>query len=186
MVSKSNTLGKSTIIFVTVGTTQFQFNRLFKTLNTILIKLNSKATLIAQYGTSTYLFDYKKTKQFAFLTPQELISYIQKADKIITHGGIGSIHTISQHSDYMPLTVARLKDCHEHVNDHQKDFLEYIKKKFPSSYHQYFLTDLDLETQIETFLIEPSKKNLFGTTLFSKQNNTSLLDNLDNYIKEQV
>ena len=73
------------MIFITLGSQKFQFNRLLKAVD----ELNLKEEIFAQIGYSDYIpknFKYKR-----FMDRNEFSSYINKSDVIITHGGTGAI-----------------------------------------------------------------------------------------------
>lgn len=73
------------MIFITLGSQKFQFNRLLKAVD----KLYTNEEIMAQIGYSDYLpknYKYKK-----FLDRDEFSYYMKKADIVITHGGTGAI-----------------------------------------------------------------------------------------------
>ena len=53
----------------------------------------------------------------------EIKQLIDKADLVITHGGVGSIIT-SIEKDKKVIAVPRLREYKEHVNDHQLDIVK--------------------------------------------------------------
>lgn len=78
------------MIFITVGSQKFQFDRLLKEIDRLIEEkqLNSEE-VFAQIGYSTYephFYSYKK-----FLNKEEFLNFIDKSEIIITHGGTGSI-----------------------------------------------------------------------------------------------
>ncbi len=110
-------------IFVTVGSQQFQFNRLLKELNKLD---NSKYEIFAQIGNSSYMpTNYAYTP---FLNPQEFKNHINKADLIITHAGTGAIMN-SLKLNKPIIAVARLAKYHEHVDNHQLEIVRLFQQK---------------------------------------------------------
>ncbi|MDA8442922.1 MAG: glycosyltransferase [Peptococcaceae bacterium] len=110
------------MIFVVLGSRMFQFDRLLKEIDNLIEKGVIKDTVFAQIGSSTYRprnYAYKE-----FLDQAEFKTYIEQADIIITHAGTGSIITSLQAGKTV-IAVARLKQYHEVVDDHQ---LEIVRK----------------------------------------------------------
>lgn len=83
-------------IFVTLGTQDKQFKRIFEYIeNTIESKEISKEDiLIIQKGQTKYEFkanltnSLKKFQDFEFLEPEKLNQILETSDLIITHGGV--------------------------------------------------------------------------------------------------
>ena len=66
------------------------------------------------------IIDYMPVEQFE--------EYIEKADIIICHAGVGTILTALEKGKKI-VAAARLKEYGEHVNDHQLQILENFSKK---------------------------------------------------------
>lgn len=100
------------MIFVTLGSQKFQFNRLLIALDNL--KINEE--IFAQIGYSTYSpmnYNYKK-----FLNRDEFSRMIDKSDIVITHGGTGVIINSIKKGKKV-IAVPRLSSYGEHVDDHQ-------------------------------------------------------------------
>ena len=67
-------------------------------------------------------------KIFSLIPLEELEELIEKADLIITHGGVGSI-ILALKKGKKVIAVPRLHEYQEHVNDHQKEIVETFNKK---------------------------------------------------------
>lgn len=109
-------LGGVNLIFVTLGSQKFQFNRLLQALDDLIDKNVLKEKVFAQTGYSDYApkhFDYKD-----FLSRDEFIKCEEKADYIITHGGTGAIIGAVKKGKRV-IAVPRLAKYGEHVDDHQ-------------------------------------------------------------------
>ena len=65
---------------------------------------------------------------FDLIPQEELDRYQEKADLIITHGGVGSIISSIKKGKKV-IAVPRLHKYQEHVNDHQKQIVELFSKK---------------------------------------------------------
>ena len=108
------------MIFVTVGSQKFQFDRLLKTIDDLIENKTIKDPVYAQIGYSNYLpRHYSSTK---FLDRTEFMSFIEKADIIITHGGTGVIIKSVKMGKKI-VAVPRLAKYGEHVDDHQLQLL---------------------------------------------------------------
>ena len=72
------------MIFVTVGSRNYPFNRLFKKLDELYEDGTLNDEMFAQIGTSSYYprhFEYKN-----FLSPEEFTNKISQADIVVSHG----------------------------------------------------------------------------------------------------
>jgi len=168
------------LIFVTVGSTNFPFDRLFIAIDNALEELKSEAKLVVQMGPSTYRWRYKNIQLYQFLRPKEMKKLFSKADKIITHGGPGTLYSISRSAKCMPLVVARLNEHKEHVNNHQTEYVSYIEKYFPSLYKDFFTVNQNLQCNIRKFIRNQCKENILNRYLFTSNN--SLESKLDIYL----
>ncbi|MEM5830887.1 MAG: PssE/Cps14G family polysaccharide biosynthesis glycosyltransferase [Candidatus Aenigmatarchaeota archaeon] len=116
------------MIFLTVGTIEYQFNRLIKKVDELVEKGKIREKVIAQIGYSTY--KPKNFKYFSFASEEEILRLNKKARIIISHGGVGSIILGLQFKKPI-IVVPRLKKFNEHIDDHQiqiaKEFGKYKK-----------------------------------------------------------
>lgn len=109
------------MIFVTLGSQKFQFNRLLNAID----ELNVDEEIFAQIGYSEYVpknYKYKK-----FLDREEFSEIINKADIVITHGGTGAIIGAVKKGKKV-IAVPRLAKYGEHVDDHQLQIIEQFKE----------------------------------------------------------
>lgn len=115
------------MILVTVGSQKFQFNRLLKWID-LLIEENliDGDVVFAQIGSSDYKPRYYKYKKF--LQKDELDSWYEKCDTVITHAGAASIIKPIRLGKKI-IVVPRNKSYNEHVDNHQYEIAEVFKKK---------------------------------------------------------
>lgn len=109
------------MIFVTLGSQKFQFNRLLKKIDELADKGVIKEDIFAQIGASDYIpknYQYKD-----FLDREEFEKYTHKCDLFITHGGTGAIIGAVKKGKKV-IAVPRLAKYGEHVDDHQLQLLE--------------------------------------------------------------
>lgn len=104
------------MIFISVGSQKFQFNRLLKEIDLLIKRGIIKDKVFAQIGVSDYKPKYYN--YIDFLTQDEFNNYIKKSNLIITHAGTSSIIS-SLKENKKVIVVPRLSKYKEHVDDHQ-------------------------------------------------------------------
>ena len=80
------------MIFVTLGTQDKSFKRLLDAID----KLDLDEEIIVQAGSTKY--ESSKMKIFDYVSGEDFDKYIDKADVVITHGGIASITSALKHN----------------------------------------------------------------------------------------
>lgn len=115
-------------IFVTLGSQQFQFNRLLIAIDNF-IKYNSDGyEAFAQIGYSSYV--PKNFSSVTFLGREEFKKNIAEADILITHAGTGAIISGVTENKKV-IAFSRLSKYKEHVDDHQIQILNtFIEKNY--------------------------------------------------------
>ena len=113
------------MIFVTLGSQKFQFNRLLTEIDKLIEEGNIEEEVFAQIGYSDYKPKNYKYKEF--LDRDEFSSVMKKCDKVITHGGTGAIISAIKQGKKV-IAIPRLKKFDEHVDDHQLQIVEEFKK----------------------------------------------------------
>lgn len=109
------------MIFVTLGSQKFQFNRLLKKIDELIEKEIIQENVFAQIGSSDYVpknYDYKD-----YLDRDEFAKMTEQCDVFITHGGTGAIVGAIKKGKKV-IAVPRLAKYGEHVDDHQVQLLE--------------------------------------------------------------
>lgn len=104
------------MIFITVGSQKFQFNRLLKEIDRLIESKIINDEVIAQIGVSDY--KPKHYKYFDFLTRDEFKEYLIKSTLVVTHAGTGAIISALK-NDRKVIAIPRLAKYGEHVDDHQ-------------------------------------------------------------------
>lgn len=108
------------MIFVTLGSQKFQFDRLLKKIDELVEAKVITEEVFAQIGASTY---QPKNYQFEkFLDRETFAEKIGQCDKVITHGGTGVIIGAVKKGKKV-IAVPRLAKYGEHVDDHQLQLL---------------------------------------------------------------
>ena len=114
------------MIFITVGTQKFQFNRLLKMVDDLIEEKVISDNVVAQVGYSTYI--PRNFHSFQFKSENEINLLMEKAHILITHSGVGSITTALKLQKKV-IVVPRLKEYKEHVDDHQLEIANQYKEK---------------------------------------------------------
>ena len=114
------------MILVMLGTQNNSFHRLLEEIDNLIKKGIISDEVIVQAGYTKY--ESNNMKIFSLISQEELEKLIEKANLIITHGGVGSIIT-SLKKGKKVIAVPRLHEYQEHVNNHQKEIIETFDKK---------------------------------------------------------
>lgn len=104
------------MIFVTLGSQKFQFNRLLKKIDKLIEDGVITEDVFAQIGASDYVPQYYSYK--TFLDRDEFASIMAKCNMLITHGGTGAIIGAVKIGKKV-IAVPRKAKYGEHVDDHQ-------------------------------------------------------------------
>lgn len=112
------------MIFVTLGSQKFQFNRLLEAVDQLIEKGSIAEPVFAQTGYSDYQPKNYPCKQF--LDRAEFADVIDRADIVISHGGTGAIIGAVKKGKKV-IAVPRLAKYGEHVDDHQLQLIEQFR-----------------------------------------------------------
>lgn len=114
------------MIFVTLGSQKFQFNRLLKAVDDLIERKIITDNVFAQVGYSDYRprnYNFK-----SFLDREEFAQMEANSDVIITHGGSGAIIGAIKKGKKV-IAVPRLAKYGEHVDDHQVQLISQFKNQ---------------------------------------------------------
>ena len=109
------------MILVLLGTQNNSFHRLLEEVQRNIDKGIIKEDVIVQKGYTK--FESKDMTLYDEVSIEEFKKLIERADIIITHGGVGSIITAITMGKKV-IAIPRLKKYREHVNDHQLDIIQ--------------------------------------------------------------
>lgn len=109
------------MIFVTLGSQKFQFNRLLMELDKLVEEKKISNDIFAQIGYS----DYKpKNYEFKeFLDREQFAEIMERCEIVITHGGTGAIVGAVKREKKV-IAIPRLEKFGEHVDDHQLQIID--------------------------------------------------------------
>lgn len=111
------------MIFVTLGTQKFQFDRLLVDIDNLIDEGIISDEVFAQKGYSKYI--PRNYKYSNFLSQTDFNKYLNECTLLITHGGVGSI-MCGLKAEKKVIICPRLRKYGEHVDDHQTE----IAKKY--------------------------------------------------------
>jgi UDP-N-acetylglucosamine transferase subunit ALG13 len=103
------------MIFVSVGTGRFPFDRLVRAVDQSAAALHGEPVFV-QLGHGVYT--PIRCRWARFLSYQELAEQISQARIVVTHGGAGLL-LLCRRSGKVPIVVPRRRRFGEHVDDHQ-------------------------------------------------------------------
>ena len=109
------------MILVLLGTQNNSFHRLLEEIQKNIDNGNIQEEVVVQKGYTK--FESKDMTLYNELPIEKFNELIQKADLVITHGGVGSIISSVTRGKKV-IAVPRLKKYNEHVNDHQLDIIQ--------------------------------------------------------------
>lgn len=159
------------MILVTLGTQDKPFDRPLKAIDKLIKKGLIKDKVIVQAGFTKY--ESKSMEIHGLIPMKDLDNLIDKADIIITHGGVGSILTAIRKNKKV-IAIPRLSKYKEHTNDHQKQIVEeFVSKGYIMTCGN--INKLD-ETINELKNFKPSKY---------KSSNDKMLKLIEDFISEK-
>ena len=162
------------MIFVTVGSRNYPFDRLFKKLDELYEEGVLTDTMFAQTGTSAYKPKHYEYKDF--ISPEEFVQKINEADIVVSHGASGSIMK-SLNAGKKVIAVTRLEKYGEHINDHQ------IQNNEAFSSNGYVLmADLELTDLDECF--KKIYNGIDGLRPWKNQDPLAIVNMIEDFIQE--
>lgn len=114
------------MILITLGTQDKEFTRVLKKVDELIDKKVIKEEVIVQAGYTKY--KSKNMKIFDYVSKKKLEGYIENANYIITHAGVGTIFDALKRNKKI-IAVPRLSKYKEHNNDHQLELVEEFSKQ---------------------------------------------------------
>lgn len=158
------------MIFVTVGSQKFQFNRLLKKIDELIEKKVIKEKVYAQIGVSDYNPQY--FSYVDFMTQEEFSKNINNSDIIITHAGTGVIINALKKGKKV-IAIPRLAKYGEHVDDHQIQLI----KEFDEMNLLEPVYDLEkLELALQNVKIKKYNKYISNTD--------AIIEDIERFIEE--
>ncbi len=114
------------MIFITVGTEKFPFDRLLRAVDSALLKGKISHTVFCQRGTSRYMPE--RYPSVPFLPFNDMTLQISQADIVISHAGIGST-LLCTRLGRIPILFPRDPARGEHLDGHQLEFARRIEQE---------------------------------------------------------
>ena len=162
------------LIFVTVGSRNYPFDRLFKKLDELIDEKKIDDEIFAQIGTSQYKPRNYKYKDY--ITQEEFQECVNNSDLVISHGASGSIMK-SLNAGKKVVAVTRLEKYGEHINDHQIQNNEAF-----ASNNYVLMASLELDDLDEC--INKVKNGTDNLVPWENKDPLSIVKIIDNFIQE--
>ena len=156
------------MILVTLGTQNNSFHRLLEEVQKNIDNGKIKEEVVVQSGYTK--FNSPNMKILDEVPQDEFAKLVDKADLIITHGGVGSIITAITKGKKV-IAVPRIHEYGEHVNNHQTD----IVKSFNE---QGYIIGIEGVEELKQAII---KSKTFNPKEY-KNNNEKMLKIIENFI----
>ena len=147
------------MIFVSLGTQDKPFVRLLDYLE----HSNINDKIIVQAGFTDY--ESKKFEIHKYLDKDDFDKYIDEADLVICHGGVGTIVSCLNKNKKV-LAVPRLSKYKEHQNDHQ---LQIVNAYYQKGYLVMMNDVDDFDDKVWVALNYKTKKFVSNNDLFVKK-----------------
>ena len=160
-------------IFVTVGSRNYPFDRLFKKLDELCEDGVIKGEMFAQTGTSTYQPKHFKYKDF--VSQEEFLKWVEWSDIVVSHGASGSIMK-ALNAGKKVIAVTRLEKYGEHINDHQ------IQNNEAFAQNGYVVAVFEMDELGKAF--EAYYNGTDGTRPWVNNDPLSIVKMIDNFIQE--
>lgn len=158
------------MIFVTLGSQKFQFNRLLSAIDILIERGVIFDDVFAQIGHSNY--KPRNYKFIQFLDRDRFIEMELRADIVITHGGTGAIVGAIK-SGKKVIAVPRLAKYGEHVDDHQIQLIAQFRE-------QNLICGLNDCSELEAGL-----KYVSGHTFDAYESKTeAIINSIDRYLQK--
>lgn len=159
------------MIFVTLGTQKFQFDRILKELDKLIDENKlKKEDIMVQNVCQEY--QPKNFKPFRLKPQEEIDKITEDAEIIITHSGTGSIINSLKMGKRI-IIVPRRKEFGEHVDNHQLELAEVFHEKY----------NIPVVTEMDELYDVIQKINEYRPIKW-EENNTSLINSIENKINQ--
>lgn len=155
------------MIFVTVGTPDFDFSRLVKKMDQLALKTDEE--IVIQKGKTKV--ETNNCESHAFIPEQRYEHLMKHARIVVVHAGVGSILTCFNY-DKKPVVVPRRKKFKEHKDDHQIE----IAKKFADNHGLILIDDID---ELDAVINEKDESKF----KFSKTRDKEIVKKLKEYLE---
>lgn len=161
------------MILVLLGTQNNSFHRLLEQIEKNIENENIKEEVVVQAGYTKYepKTAKQKMKVFDTIPRKELDKLIEKANIVISHGGVGSMVTANQKGKKV-IAVPRYKKYNEHVNDHQIETIKIFEKK------GYVILAENVE-DLDRALIQVKD---FKPNIYEKDKNSNIIEIIEKFI----
>lgn len=113
--------GQRAVIFVTVGTTHFPFQRLLDALPSLPL-----GEVVVQHGSASPPRGVRHATPF--MDFGDVLEHFHAADAVVTHAGVGTI-LCARRAGHVPIVVPRQRRYGELVDDHQAELTRALEER---------------------------------------------------------
>lgn len=156
------------MVFVTVGSQKFQFDRLIRAVDSLAISGEVEGGVFVQTGACTYVPEH--CESVPFLSRGEFTRRMGEADVVVTHAGTGAIVGAVKLGKKV-IAVPRLAKFGEHVDNHQVEIVQ-----------QFARMRLIEPCYDPEGLVEAYRAVLAGTYLPYESNSARFVADLEEYL----
>ena len=111
------------MIFVCIGSRDYQFNRLLQALDELIASGELTEEVFAQIGQSQYTPQHYQWERY--LDSETFRTYLQKAELIVSHAGVGTLLGALKMGKTV-IAVPRYVKFGEHIDDHQTQIADVL------------------------------------------------------------
>lgn len=111
------------MIFVCLGSQQYQFDRLLKELDELKSAGKIREEIFAQIGSSHYIPEFYSWERF--ITQEVYEKKLDEASMVISHGGTGAIVKALKKGKKV-IAIPRQAKYGEHADDHQFQIVDFM------------------------------------------------------------
>lgn len=111
------------LIFVCLGSQQYQFDRLLKELDELKSAGKIREEIFAQIGSSHYIPEFYSWERF--ITQEVYEKKLDEASMVISHGGTGAIVKALKKGKKV-IAIPRQAKYGEHADDHQFQIVDFM------------------------------------------------------------
>lgn len=153
------------MIFVTVGSQKFPFDRLVKKVDQMAGNHMITEEVCMQTGNSTYV--PKNCRYQKFYDRDKFTEMVEKSDILITHGGVGIVVDAVKRGKKV-IVVPRRANFGEHVDEHQLQLME--------QFHARNLIYACMDIDDLPYVLRMVKKRKFGGYSSNTENFVASVD----------
>lgn len=145
------------MIFVCLGSQQYQFDRLLKELDELKSAGKIREEIFAQIGSSHYIPEFYLWERF--ITQEVYEKKLNEASMVISHGGTGAIVKALKKGKKV-IAIPRQAKYGEHADDHQFQIVDFM---YENGYVYKVVEMSELQGTIDQAMADTQQKTFAST-----------------------